>query len=450
MRYRSVFDERPRLTVGQLAAFSLLSMPLAILVLPLIVYLPAYYGKEQGLDLAVVGAIFLIARALDALSDPVIGVLSDRTSAVIGPRKLWVLLAGGVLAASVWVLCAPWFSVGPVLLLVLLVACYVAWSAVQVPYLAWAGEIAADYRERNRIVSAREAFGMVGIVVATASPLLFLPGGSPQLGEVLRLYAVLIVGMLLVGLLGALAIPDASHGRRDSHIRMSGLASAVWANVPFVRAAGGMLLAMIGISINNSVIVFIIERWWAAGSSYLNFLFLMYACSIPSVLLLPKITVRMEKHVVFACGCLVFSACYAGMLLVPTVGPWLAWMLFAVFGLSLPAIVVPMPSMAMDAADLGDLRMRQPAMGAHMAVYSLLYKLSAALGVGVALPLLSVFGFAPAGANGPRALSALAWIGCVGPAFLLFVAAVLAWRHPLDSRAHGIIVRRLSRRRDRI
>ena len=62
----------------QVILYGLPGLPLAMLGLPLYVYLPTFYTNELGLPLSVVGAALLAARLLDVLTDPFIGWLNDR------------------------------------------------------------------------------------------------------------------------------------------------------------------------------------------------------------------------------------------------------------------------------------------------------------------------------------------------------------------------------------
>ena len=76
-----------RLPAWRLAAFAALAIPLAGAGLPLAVYLPPYYAQDLGLGLGAVGLIFMLSRAWDAVTDPLVGVLSDRTRSRFGRRS---------------------------------------------------------------------------------------------------------------------------------------------------------------------------------------------------------------------------------------------------------------------------------------------------------------------------------------------------------------------------
>ncbi len=66
-------------TTPSLMVYALPAVPLAFLGLPLYVYLPAHYADLPGLGLAAVGVVLLLARLLDLVTDPLVGLLTDRT-----------------------------------------------------------------------------------------------------------------------------------------------------------------------------------------------------------------------------------------------------------------------------------------------------------------------------------------------------------------------------------
>src|SRR5690606_21018467 len=75
---RALSTSSPPLRRSQLLAFALPAMPLAAFHSPITVYLPPFFGTEMGLGLATVGAIFMLARVWDIITDPVLGILTDK------------------------------------------------------------------------------------------------------------------------------------------------------------------------------------------------------------------------------------------------------------------------------------------------------------------------------------------------------------------------------------
>ena len=88
--------------------YGLLGLPLAFVALPLYVHLPHVYASRYGMPLATLGAVLLLARLLDAVTDPWLGHLSDRLQAR-SPRH--VLLAASLAALLLVALLATTLAV---------------------------------------------------------------------------------------------------------------------------------------------------------------------------------------------------------------------------------------------------------------------------------------------------------------------------------------------------
>ena len=112
----------------------------------------------------------------------------------------------------------------------------VAWSATQMPYAAWGAELSRSYAGRNRVTAFREAFTVVGTLLALATPALLPALGVPGERAVLMVFAVAIaVGLPLVALLSLVtAVPEPKDRSRarSTGARASGIS-------PQTRRSGG-------------------------------------------------------------------------------------------------------------------------------------------------------------------------------------------------------------------
>jgi len=138
-----------------LLAYGLPGLPLATVLLPLFVYLPTFYAESLGLGFAVVGSLLLVARLTDMVTDPLVGVLSDRFGWPLGRRRSWMLLGVPLLMIAAHRLFLPPDDAGAAYLLEWSIAAYLGATLVQLPYSAWGAEISGDYNERSRISGTR-------------------------------------------------------------------------------------------------------------------------------------------------------------------------------------------------------------------------------------------------------------------------------------------------------
>ena len=172
--------ERKPLSHFVMASFGAPGLPLALVGLPMAVYLPAVYAGQggYGLSLATVGFVLMLTRFSDVFTDPIIGFLSDRTRTRWGRRKPFFLIGTPVFAAGIWLLFitpmefseVTWLGItlntGYPFLFAALAVVYLGSTIKDLPYRAWGAELSRDYNERTKITSWREAFGVAGALIS--------------------------------------------------------------------------------------------------------------------------------------------------------------------------------------------------------------------------------------------------------------------------------------------
>src|SRR5512136_817638 len=132
-------------------------------------FLNAFLLDVAGLRPAVAGTIFLVVKIWDAVNDPIMGALTDRTRTRWGRRRPWLLFAAipfGVFFFLQWIV-PPLDDFGKFwyyLLVALLLD--MAYTAVNVPYAALTPELTHDYDERTSLSSYRFSFSILGGVLA--------------------------------------------------------------------------------------------------------------------------------------------------------------------------------------------------------------------------------------------------------------------------------------------
>jgi Na+/melibiose symporter-like transporter len=188
-------DELP---LARLGAYGLFRMPLALLELPLFVLLPAFYSQQLGVSLALVGAVLLGARLVDALLDPLIGAAID--SSRFAYRR-WILMASPLLALGFAMMLMPpqLGTTGLALWLALTsLVTYLAWSTCSIAYQAWGAALGGSAAQQVRLAGTREAFGLIGVLGSAA---LLLP-------ERVRVLVLCFVPLLLIALLALSYAPS--------------------------------------------------------------------------------------------------------------------------------------------------------------------------------------------------------------------------------------------------
>ena len=431
-----------------LLAYMLPAIPLAMLGMPLIIYVPPFYAAELGLELAAVGGIFFIARAWDAITDPVIGNLSDRTRSSWGRRKPWIVIGVPLLMIGLYLFLSPPVAVSKTYLFVVALVFYVAWTTVQIPYLSWGAELSRDYTARTRINGYRETGTMIGIILATLLPVVFLREENPALRDILWVYVVFLLVLLPVTASGAtLVTPKTAFVESGKHGLFSSL-KLLFVNKPFVRLIIGVFFLWLGGSVMNASLIFTFEHiLQMPRSSFLKFVLIQYLIGIACLPLWVRFGNRYGRHRALFWGGFGYLAVQPLYLLVAP-GDFSQLLLVAlVHGPIISVIWVMPPALIADTIEYGMMKGGSDDAAIYMAVYNFMVKVAFAGGVGIALPLLGILGFQPTGENEAQAIRGLIFVGLFLPAVIGVAGAVLLYNHPINKHRHGVIRRWLARNR---
>ena len=143
-------------------------------------YLPFFYSNIFGLSLAHAGTLVLVTKLYDAVSDPVMGLIADRTNTRWGkyrPYLLWVAIPFAV--AGILAFFTPQtdnYTFKHVYAYVTYILMMTVYTAINVPYGAMLGVMTDDSREKSVFSSFRMFFAFIGSFIAMGSfePLLKL------------------------------------------------------------------------------------------------------------------------------------------------------------------------------------------------------------------------------------------------------------------------------------
>ena len=397
------------------ASYGGLGLPLAFVALPLYVVLPNHYAVQYGIPLAVLGAVLLAARLLDAVADPLIGRWADRLFSR-SARSAWLAAAAAavILALGFRALFFPPVE-GQTELLVWcaggLAVTYLSFSVVTIVHQSWGARLGGNEAQRARIVAWREGLALVGVLVASVLP------SVAGLGVTTAVFAVaLALGLTLLR-------------RAPQPVASKQLSAALPLSVPFHNPAFRSLMAVylvngIASAVPATLVLFFIRDRLQAPSYEPLFLASYFAAGALSIPLWVRAVKRFGLSRVWLASMLLAIAVF-------TSAAWLGAGDVAAFtavcvlsGVALGADLT-LPS-ALLAGVIQRAGHSGHAEGAYFGWWNFATKLNLALAAGVALPLLQSFGYAP-GNHSAQALTALTIAYCVLPCALKLLAAALLY-----------------------
>ena len=422
-------------------------MPVYMLMMPTIVYLPPFYAGELGLGLSAIGAIFFVARILDGFADLVVGRLSDRTRHRGGPRKIWIASGVPLLMIATYFLCRPIAGAGTMYLTIWLILLYVAWTMVQVPYLSWGAEMSSDYNERSRIAAFREGGGMIGVMLAVGLPYLIFGEGQPPFRDVLNVFVISLLVLLPITSIMALVYAPKSVNANVATPNVKQLWHTIVRNKPFLRIMTILFLTRTSACVFDATEFWLLSYWCKQPSIFLMVLFAQYICSICSIAFVLWVSRKIGKHNTLIASIIINLVFLSILVFAPTGLRWPIVAAFIINAIGNAAAWVIPTSMVADTVDYGEVRGVPGQSGTYMAIYTLSFKISLALGVAIALPLLELVNFSATDGSNPAGLPGLVWVACGLPAVMLLPAILLLCKYPLTEKRHDQIRRVLDRSR---
>jgi GPH family glycoside/pentoside/hexuronide:cation symporter len=437
--------QHPEISTLQLTAYAAPSIPLTMLLAPLVAYLPAFYAVEMRFSLGTIGVAFLLGRLIDGFADPLIGFLSDRTKARWGRRAPWLVVGTPFLMLATYALCMPGPGVTLASLTMLLILFYLASTVVQIPYYAWGAEISSGYTGRNRVSAFREAGFVIGMVIAVGLPGVLLGAGTPPLRQVLVIYTRSI--LVLLPLTVALAVISVKEYPLMAIARVSfrDLLKAMSGNKPLLVFLAGYLLLYTAVSVFDATLVFFFT-FVLKQPNFLHFILIQYLCSLLFMPLAVRFGNAYGKHVsicVFAAG---YSAALLAFALMPAGARALTVAVVMLKGASIPFYRVMPSSIMGDLADYNELKSGLSLTGVYMSLLQVVIKVAMATGIGIALPLLGYLGFNVAAGDSDASHRALVTVSCFLPLLLMAGSVAILWRYPITKKRHNTIRKRLLRR----
>ncbi len=388
------------------------------------------------------GGILLLARLTDVVTDPVVGEICDRTRSRFGQRRPWLVLAAPLLLLATWQLLMPPAQAGALHLLAWSLLAYLAWTMMLLAYTAWGAELSADYHERSVITGTRQAFVMLGVMLAAGLPVLI--GAQPESRAALAGLFTVTAATLVVTLPAAVLLVGEPEQVRPQRLPLRRGLGLILANAPFRRLLVAYLLNGFANGLPATLFILFVGQVIQAPAAAGPLLLLYFTSGMLAVPFWLRLSRRIGKHRAWAAAML--WACL-GFAATPLLGPGDV-LPFAVIccltGLSLGADMALPDAMQADVVDLDRVMSGSRRTALFFALWGMATKLALALAVGVAFPILTLIGFSTDGASPPGALLGLTCLYALLPIAVKLVATGLIWRFEIDAPRQAELRRQIA------
>ena len=236
---------KDRIPSWQLMLFASPAIPLAALGLPITVYLPQFYGEQMGLGLATVGTVFMIARLWDVVTDPMMGVISDKFPSRWGKRRHWIAMSVPIILICTLMVFMPPEGVSALYLFFWMFVLYIGYTMLSINLLAWGAELHEDYDQRSRIMAFYQGAAILGVPIVLMFPVLIESMGGINMAAN-RIAAMGWFILLLLPIAVGLAVwkvPETPSRRHHRDLKFKEAVKPLLTNHPLQRVIAADLLS---------------------------------------------------------------------------------------------------------------------------------------------------------------------------------------------------------------
>ena len=419
-------------------------------------YLPFFYSNIFGLSLIDAGVLVLITRIWDAVSDPMMGIIADRTNTRWGKYRPYLL----------WI--APLFSICGILLFTTpdlnyggkLIWAYVTYilmmtvyTAINVPYGAMLGVMTDDSNEKTVFSSFRMFFAYGGSFISLFlwEPLANLMGGYDNSEG--WFWAMVSIAVACFVMFILCFILTREHLKTISTVSVGSDFKALLSNKPWWLLIGAALCFNLFNTVRGATVAYFFQDIIGPEVSlaFFGIMFAFYAglflgvgevsnmVGVASCVPIAKFLGKKTTFILVNASLVVLSSLFFFIPCTPT-GFWIMLIAQVIISI-LTGIMSPLVwSMYADVSDYAELKYRTASTGLIFSSSSMAQKFGGAIGGAAVLWLLSGFGYITdaeqlrAGVEQPEgALLCLRWLMSFIPACVAALSVLVVWFYPLTT-----------------
>ena len=447
-------DFEGRLPAWFKVSFGLVGFADGMMVTAFLQFLMIFMTDTVRVDPVLVGSALMLGRLWDAVTDPLMGAISDRTRTRFGRRRPWLLWGCVPLAltwVSVWCIPANKGLLTSLHLFASIALFQTARTVTQVPYLALSAELSTDYHERSSIQAYRSALDICGRMLGAGFIAFAGMFENARYGFVVvaAAYGIANVILHLFTFYGIRENPALQ--QRKSPLLLNSF-SYVFKNGPYIVLCLYFALTIIAFTFTKTFFVYIITYWLNKPASWVTALIITSECAglawLPVWMKVSRMVGKKRGNVTaIALGGILQASAF---LLIRRSMPWLAFVWAALIGTLTAATQLFPFSLAAETVDLDELNTGHRKEGVYYGVIMFLMKLASAVGVAWVGYLLKLSGYVPEQEQTAEVILRLRYFHAIVPGAILVLACLLfGLFFKLDTQRALEIRRQLNARNDR-
>jgi GPH family glycoside/pentoside/hexuronide:cation symporter len=394
------------------------------------------------------GTALLVAKAWDAVSDPLMGQISDATRSRWGRRRPYLLFGAlpyAILFVLIWTAqVSSSATVNYLIITGLFILFFTASTIVTVPYNALLPELALLPHERTKLTAYRQPFAVIGWVAGSALvlPLVAALGGGRQ-GYIL-MAAIFGAVALIVFIITATSVRERIDFSRKGSVPIGRSFILTFRNRPFWWFIAAYSLVSLGYTILSGILIYYAKYWLLNEGLFTVMMGIVMGFLLLSIPLWVWVSGKIGKKEGFLIGIVVLIVSAGAIFFLPPTGGAFLFILMGLAGIGTGAYFLFPYSILPEIIDYDELTSGTRREGAYFGIAFLIFKISIALAPFITGTILTTVGYVPDAPQTQQTLLGIRLLVGVIPSILFALGLIFLWAFPLNRRYCEDIVTKLS------
>lgn len=377
-------------------------------------YLLYFLVKIVGLSAFLVPIIFLLGKLWDAITDYLMGRISDSTKSKFGKRRIYMLIGiipFGIAFMLLWIIPFEMTTIVKCLYFTFIYMLYnTTFTVVYIPYNSLSANMTSDYDERTSLNAVRIVMANIGILLGAAVFSLLAEGQDSLLYAIdgTEKTAYMVAGMIfgvvamVTMLICTMNVKERVEENSDNTYSFTKTMKQFFALKEFRCNLLYYLLSMVGFDIIMAIFMFYVRDSLALGGGIISMIFIaipLLTAMIASILWV-KLTEKHEKHNVYGVAAIYLTLTLLLVFIIPSAEKsniTLTYILLSIVvvlvGIGMSAIqIIPWATLP-DVIEIDEYTNNVRREGAYYGIVQFMYKVASGIGVSIVSLILGAFGY---------------------------------------------------------
>ncbi|HPQ47503.1 MAG TPA: MFS transporter [Clostridia bacterium] len=418
-----------------------------------------YLTDVIGIRPALAGSVVLIGKIWDAVTDPLVGHISDNTRSRLGRRRFYLAtfaLPLGISFFFLWALPQGMSETGVFILASLAFMLHMTFvTLVMVPYQAILLEMVDDYDQRTSFTAYRMLFSILGGLLAVAIPDIIVGGYADKYKGFMLMAVIFAVIIAIAPLFPFFGTYEKQREvQRQKFPGFKTYLKPIFSNVPFRLSILIYFFTWSGIAMVEAMFMYFFTYWLRREDLFLIIvatLFILAAVFLP---IWVRISEKLEKRTAYMIGILELAISLILVIFIkPDTPVWMIFALVVFLALGVSAAHVMPHTLIPDCIDYGTMVSGKRTEGVYYGLVTFFYKMGVAVVIWISGLVLDFTGYINPEVYGEAvqpysALLAIRVMQGPAPAVILLMGVMFIILYPISRNKHRAITRRLAKREE--